>query len=71
MLPDIADSGEDTVGIIAMRVVGGLEITNIAQIVKLVAVRVSKLRGILPSLTLCTLKMNTFRFRSFATAGSD
>ena len=48
MLPDIADSGEDTVGIIAMRVVGGLEITNIAQIVKLVAVRVSKLRGILP-----------------------
>ena len=45
---DIADSGEDTVGIIAMRVVGGLEIANIAQIAKLVAVRVSKLRGILP-----------------------
>ena len=48
MLPDIADSDEDTVGIIAMRVVGGFEITNIAQIVKLVTVRVSKLRGILP-----------------------
>ena len=30
-----------------MRVVGGFEITNIAQIVKLVAVRVGKLRGII------------------------
>ena len=61
MLPDIADSDEDTVGIIAMRVVGGFEITNIAQIVKLVAVRVGKLRGII--LVIDTLHIEDEHFQ--------
>ena len=61
MLPDIADSDEDTVGIIAMRVVGGFEITNIAQIVKLVTVRVGKLRGII--LVIDTLHIEDEHFQ--------